>query len=53
MANEKKKAQSAEQMSYQKDAEIESLSDAALEEVAGGADQAPTGSPLCPPPDEA
>jgi hypothetical protein len=53
MTNDKKKAQSAEPKQYQKDAEIESLSDAALEEVAGGADQAPTGSPLCTPPDGA
>lgn len=47
MPNEEKK-QPGKSIQSRKDAEIEPLSDAALEEVSGGTE---TGSPLCGPPD--
>jgi len=49
MANDKRDDKNSKPVPPSKETEIEPLSDAALEEVAGGGD--PTGSPLCGPPD--
>lgn len=48
MANDKRDDKNNKPVPPRKETEIEPLSDAALEEVAGGD---PTGSPLCAPPD--